>query len=64
MSHNSNETPSQAPGEAFRIRCPYCGALQFMSPHRWVEADIDTCHLAIKCWRRTCKQLLFLRLRK
>lgn len=41
----------------FEVRCPNCGALQFLSKMVWQPAAIDEATLAIKCWRRTCKRV-------
>ena len=47
----------------YEVRCPYCGALQFMARETWEFVAIDEATLAIKCWRRTCKCVLGLRVR-
>lgn len=41
----------------FEVRCPNCGALQFLSRMVWHAVAIDEATLAIKCWRRTCKRV-------
>lgn len=41
----------------YEVRCPHCGALQFMSKWHWLPVPIDQAVLAIKCWRRHCKRV-------
>lgn len=39
----------------FEVRCPSCGAKQFMSRVAWQVTDIDHAEIYIRCWRRgTC----------
>lgn len=56
--------PPPAPVERFakyQVRCPHCHALLFMAKRAWYGAPIDAATVAIKCWRRTCKQVIGLR---
>lgn len=52
--------PAKAPA-SYEIRCPHCHALQFLARQPWEFVAIDEAALAIKCWRRTCKSVLGLR---
>lgn len=45
----------------YQVRCPHCHALLFMARRAWYGAPIDGATVAIKCWRRTCKQVIGLR---
>jgi hypothetical protein len=53
--------PDRAPA-AYEIRCPHCHALQFLARAPWECVAIDEASISIKCWRRTCKHVLGLRL--
>lgn len=46
----------------YEVRCPNCHALQFLARGRWECVAIDEAIVAIKCWRRTCKRVLGLRI--
>lgn len=48
--------------EGYEVRCPHCHALQFLARAPWECVAIDEATVAIKCWRRTCKRVLGLRL--
>jgi phage FluMu protein Com len=42
---------------AHEVRCPVCGALQFIAAVSMTPTSVADGLVAIKCWRRTCKRL-------
>ncbi len=56
----SDSADQQSEG-GHQMRCPFCGALQFLSRNRWELCAVDQAALVIKCWRRRCKRILPLR---
>lgn len=55
--------PNNAAGKvAHEVRCPYCHALQFIAAAAFAPTSVAEAVLVIKCWRRTCKRILPLRI--
>jgi len=47
---------------AHEVRCPFCGALQFVAAVAMTPTSVEDGLLVIKCWRRTCRHIVAFRI--
>jgi len=47
---------------AHEVRCPACGALQFIAAVDMTPTSVEDGLICIKCWRRTCRRILAFRI--